>query len=147
LVILLLVVSLGGCGSLGKLFKRGKTEEVAEPETQEKQEQAPVRLVGEIASVHASEGFVLIRRYAQGSFGVGQLISGMSPDGTHSSLQLTGEKLGQRYAADIRSGTPKEGDLVIARSLPEESLAPSTPVPERPKGPEDALWMKNIPAP
>ena len=88
---------------------------------------------------------MLIRRYPHGAMGTEVLLSSHSPDGTTASLRLTGERLGRYYAADLQEGTPKKGDQVIARRLPEGSNAPSTPVPQVPVSPENAPWTKNFP--
>ena len=75
----------------------------------------PMRTIGEIVSVHSDEKFVLVKRFLQaGAFG-SELIASVSPEGTTSSLILTGEKLGRFYAADIQEGKPSRGDLVVIR--------------------------------
>ena len=75
----------------------------------------PMRTIGEIVSVHPDEKFVLVKRFLQaGAFG-SELIASVSPEGTTSSLILTGEKLGRFYAADIQEGKPSRGDLVVIR--------------------------------
>ena len=117
--------------------------------TGEQAKPAPVRVVGEIASVHRAEGFVLIKRYFQtaGGFGKGILISTLSLNGETSSLVLTGEKLGRYYAADIQEGNPSKGDAVIVRDLPKGEVAPSLALPEAPKEGESAPWLRNSPVP
>lgn len=146
--VVLLAGAVAGCGLAGKLAESGhgdpKDEEAKEEEAAGKQKQAPVRLVGEIASVHAEEGFVLIRRHAQGRIEAGGLLSTLSPAGGTASLRFTGEMLGRYYAADLQDGSPKVGDLVIARSLPEGSEAPSTPVPEVPRSGGSAPWLQDF---
>ena len=80
-----------------------------------------MRVVGEIASVHPNEKFVLIKRYFQGGgFGEGTLIASVSPGGVTSSLVLTGETLGRYHAADIQEGSPSNGDVVVVRQTSEE---------------------------
>ena len=94
---------------------------------------ASLRIVGEIASVHAVEKFVLIKRYVQGGgFGQGTLIASVSPEGVTCSLSLTGERLGRYYAADIQEGNPSKGDVVVVRQVPEGSSAPVRPIPVAP---------------
>lgn len=91
-----------------------------------------MRVVGEIVSVHPDEKFVLVKRFLQvGAFGQSNLIASVSPEGTTSSLILTGEKLGRLYAADIQEGKPSRGDLVVIRRTdgkraPNESLGPGS---------------------
>jgi hypothetical protein len=145
-VLLIVLVSgvLANCGLLGKTFAKDGKDDTKKEESAEA-ELPPVRLVGEIASLHREEGFVLIHRYAQGNFGKDGLLSSMSPDGTTASLRLTGERLGRYFAADIQEGSPSQGDLVIARRLPAEAVAPSSPVPEMPKTNENTPWLRGAP--
>ena len=91
-----------------------------------------MRVVGEIASVHPNEKFVLIKRYFQGGgFGEGTLIASVSPGGVTSSLLLTGETLGRYHAADIQEGSPSNGDVVVVRQAAEDDIeGPTEPVPQ-----------------
>ena len=92
---------------------------------------APMQVVGEIVSVHLEEGFVLVKRYLQaGSFGKSDLIAAVSPQGTASSLVLTGEKLGRFYAADVQKGQPARGDVVVIRN-PKEKKAVQSGIEQR----------------
>lgn len=150
LFLTLLAVTPASCS----LFKKGDgkgTAENGKPESKEEgnaAEQASMRVVGEIVSVYAEEGFVLIRRHAQGGrFGKGNLIASVSPGGQTASLVMTGERLGRFHAADVQEGTPTKGDMVIVRRLPEGSIAPSTLVPQAPSSRSEAPWMKNLSAP
>ena len=150
LLLALLAVTPAGCSLFKKRDGKG-TAENGKPATKEEgkaAEQAFVRVVGEIVSVHAEEGFVLIRRHAQGGgFGKGNLIASVSPGGETASLVMTGERLGRFHAADVQEGTPTKGDMVFVRRLPEGSIAPSTLVPQAPSRSLEAPWMKNLPPP
>lgn len=142
--------SLTNCGLSGKRDNEEGEEAKAgdPPEEQSKPVEAPVRVVGEIASVHPAENFVLIKRNFQGGgFGRGILIASQSPSGQTASLALTGEKLGRYYAADIQEGTPTKGDIVVVRRLAKGSVAPSMPLPEATGDPNQAPWLKNFPPP
>ena len=96
------------------------------------------RLVGRIALVPPRENFVLIESYGPWLVPEGGLLSGIGTEGRTSNLVVTGEKLGQHVAADIRLGVAKVGDAVYYRSLggegdDEESVdspAPTTNTPE-----------------
>ena len=152
----LLVIVLAGSLASCSLFKNrsqrdaedAQKDAVSEESAEKKVEQAPVRVVGEIVSVHAEEGFVLIRRYSQsGGFGKGNLIASLSPGGATSSLAITGERLGRFHAADIEEGTPSKGDVVVSRRLPESSKTPSTPVPQPQLSGFGAPGIKNFPGP
>jgi len=131
------------CGLSGKRDnterKEAKGEAAAREQEEEKDKKdkkgdpASLRIVGEIASVHAAEKFVLIKRYVQsGGFGQGTLIASVSPEGVTCSLALTGERLGRYYAADIQEGKPSKGDVVVVRQLPEGSVAPARSIPVAP---------------
>jgi hypothetical protein len=105
-----------------------------EPPSEEEVAKAPTQLVGEVASVHEAEGFVLIKRFGGGALPEGFVFHTQSSSGESASLRPTGERLGRFYAADITAGTANAGDFVVARRLPEAAPAPSTPATQ-PKKP------------
>ena len=126
-MILILSGSVTSCGLSGKGDNTERKESKAGPGSGGRGEdgEAPgissMRVVGEIASVHPNEKFVLIKRYFQGGgFGEGTLIASVSPGGVTSSLVLTGETLGRYHAADIQEGSPSNGDVVVVRQASEE---------------------------
>jgi len=131
-VILIFSGSVTSCGLSGKRDNTERKEakgEAAEREQEEGQgkegDPASLRIVGEIASVHAVEKFVLIKRYVQGGgFGQGTLIASVSPEGVTCSLSLTGERLGRYYAADIQEGNPSKGDVVVVGRFPRARALP-----------------------
>lgn len=117
---------LGSCS----FFEDG-TGEIAEPESKP-------RLVGRIALVPPRENFVLIEAYGPWRVPEGGLLSGIGTEGRTSNLVVTGEKLGQHVAADIRLGVAKVGDAVYYRSLGgesegEESVDSPAPAPNTPE--------------
>jgi len=117
-----------GCGLLGRLGRAGAHQ--PPPEDQVETPKPRTMIVGQVASVHQADRFVLIKRHGPGAFGPDMLYSAVNPDGTSASLRPTGEKLGRFHAADILEGTPSAGDLVIARQMPPEALPRSSPVPQ-----------------
>ena len=137
-MILILSGSVTNCGLSGKGDNSESKESKAGPGSGGRGEdgEAPgissMRVVGEIASVHPNEKFVLIKRYFQGGgFGEGTLIASVSPGGVTSSLVLTGETLGRYHAADIQEGTPSNGDVVVVRQAAEDDIeGPTEPVPQ-----------------
>jgi hypothetical protein len=137
-MILILSGSVTNCGLSGKGDNSESKESKAGPGSGGRGEdgEAPgissMRVVGEIASVHPNEKFVLIKRYFQGGgFGEGTLIASVSPGGVTSSLVLTGETLGRYHAADIQEGSPSNGDVVVVRQAAEEDIdGPTEPVPQ-----------------
>ena len=70
------------------------------------------RYIGQIASVHTTHGFVLIRRSPGTSVSAGTILISQGRDGNAANLRVSGEKLGQMIAADIQSGSPQAGDSV-----------------------------------
>ena len=137
-MILILSGSVTNCGLSGKGDNSESKESKAGPGSGGRGEdgEAPgissMRVVGEIASVHPNEKFVLIKRYFQGGgFGEGTLIASVSPGGVTSSLVLTGETLGRYHAADIQEGSPSNGDVVVVRQAAEDEIeGPTEPVPQ-----------------
>jgi hypothetical protein len=114
---MILMGSITSCGLSGKRKHSGGTQWQSADEAKGLGEvrAPPMRTIGEIVSVHPDEKFVLVKRFLQaGAFG-SELIASVSPEGTTSSLSLTGEKLGRFYAADIQEGKPSRGDLVVIR--------------------------------
>ena len=136
-VILIFSGSVTSCGLSGKRNNTERGEAKGEAVAREQEEggdkegdPASLRIVGEIASVHVEERFVLIKRYVQsGGFGQETLIASVSAEGVTCSLVLTGERLGRYYAADIREGNPSKGDVVVVRQLPEGPGAPRRTIP------------------
>ncbi|NNM30410.1 MAG: hypothetical protein HKO57_12890 [Akkermansiaceae bacterium] len=107
-----------------------------------------VQVVGEVASVHTSEGFVLIRRTGRRSLPTTLAYFSVAKDGRTASLRLTGERLGRFFAADIQDGQPVAGDLVVARGVLPESTPAVTPAgpmrpQNRPAGLPDAIRRSN----
>ena len=111
---MILVGSITSCCLSGKSKHSGGAGSQPDDEAKGPEEvrAPPMRTIGEIVSVHSDENFVLVKRFLHaGTFG-SDLIASVSPEGTTSSLILTGEKLGRFYAADIKEGKPSRGDLV-----------------------------------
>lgn len=125
-------------GLLGLLVSACGSGTAPEPEAEGEPPPIPPRVVGEIASVHPEEGFVLIRRTGLATLPAGMAYSSVGADGRTAALRLTGERLGRFFAADIGGGDPAAGDLVVVRSLPQGSQPSLTPapagVPDRPMG-------------
>jgi hypothetical protein len=130
---MILMGSITSCGLSGKSKHSGGAGSQPDDEAKGPEEvrAPPMRTIGEIVSVHPDENFVLVKRFLQaGAFG-SEMIASVSPEGTTSSLILTGEKLGRLYAADIKEGKPSRGDLVVIRRTdgkraPNESLGPGS---------------------
>jgi len=70
------------------------------------------RYIGQITSVHAEQGFVLIRRASAITLNPGTILLSEGPNGRAANLRISGENLGQMLAADVQSGSPQVGDSV-----------------------------------
>ena len=99
----------------------------------EPEEPTQPRYVGQINSVHAEQGFVLIRRGAGVTLSPGMILISRGPGERVANLRVSGESLGQMVAADIQSGQPQIGDSVHEPLLDNPEL---TPDPETPSTPE-----------
>jgi len=117
---------MAGCGPGCGWWRKGEAQ--AEMRGEEEAQEPRAAVVGEIASVHREDRFVLIKRVAPGGFGSGMAYFSLNPDGRTASLRPTGERLGRFYAADIQEGNPAPGDLVMARRMPPEEAPQATPV-------------------
>ena len=128
LLVALLGLGILACGVLGCSGSKGPPSPEAGNEAPE---QAANQVLGEVASVHPDEGFVLIRRYGAGRLPEDAVFNTSGTGGRTASIRPTGERSGRFYAADITDGEPQKGDVVLARRLPRETLEKTTPTPER----------------
>ncbi len=101
-----------------------------EPEEEESGSVGRVELVGRVASVPPGRDFVLIQSFGEWRVADGTILTTRGADERTGSLLVTGEKLGQFAAADIRSGEVAVGDAVMR--LPE----PAPPEPTEPVEPD-----------
>ena len=72
------------------------------------------QIIGRIASVSATGGFVLIQKYSVGKMPVNTIIQTSGPDGRTASLKPSGERVSNFFAADIVNGEVQIGDAVVA---------------------------------
>lgn len=105
--ILLISIGLVGCQYI---------EEKPEPE----KPTTVARMVGRVASIHESDGFVLVEGFGDTRLGDGLLLTTKGPMGRTASLMVTGEKLGRYSAADIKAGELEVGDAVYAQPFETE---------------------------
>lgn len=117
---LLICLSLSACG----LFQ-GKPTPIEQEE-----EEPSSRYIGQIASVHEDQGFVLIRRSPGIQVATGTILISDGTDGRAANLRATGESLGQMIAADLQSGTPQVGDSVREPLIEEVELEADLPEQE-----------------
>lgn len=96
-----------------------------EPEEPKK---SPIRILGEVTSVHQKQEFILFKRYCSGDIPEVGIFSARSVDGRRAvSLVPTGEKLGRYYAADYEKDAelPRVGDLVVISTLDDQPVSAS----------------------
>lgn len=72
------------------------------------------QIIGRIASVSPTGGFVLIQKYSSGKMPVNTIIQTNGPDGRTASLKPSGERVRNFFAADIINGEVQIGDAVAA---------------------------------
>jgi len=108
---------LCGCGTIGQLFR---PKNPPKPPAKDGPE-----LVGRIASIPADKRFVLIQSYGKWNITSNTTLTSRGPDNRSANLLVTGERLGQFAAADIKSGTLAVGDAVYSFHEP----APDLPAP------------------
>lgn len=112
--------SLCGCGTIGLLFRPKNPPKTTAKDGPE--------LVGRIASIPADKSFVLIQSYGKWNISSNTTLTSRGADQRSANLLVTGERLGQFAAADIKSGTVAVGDAVY--SFHEPAPEPSSP-PEK----------------
>ena len=126
--LLLLLLSAGliaGCGSLGK-----KEPEPVEGTKDSKD--GPTFLVGLIALVNPDQKFVLIQVEGAPAMPVGHILEALDATGSLSELVITPERKGTYITADIKSGIPRIGNLVMYRPQKQAGATPPTTPPETP---------------
>lgn len=124
----LLAGLLVGCGSLDK-----------EPEPVEGTKDSadgPTFLIGLIALVNPEQKFVLIQTEGAPTMPVGHTLNALDATGSTSELIITPEKKGTYITADIKSGNPRIGNLVMYRPQKQGTATPpTTPSPAQPTAP------------
>lgn len=72
------------------------------------------QIIGRIASVSSTGGFVLIQKYSAGKMPVNTIIQTSGPDGRTASVKPSGERVRNFFAADILDGEVQIGDAVAS---------------------------------
>jgi len=102
---------LSSCGGSKKKEPADEKQKLVRPERQ---------IVGRIASVSQVGQFVLIQKFGAGSLPKDLLYQSQGAEGRSASLNLSGERVRDFYAADLVSGTVEKGDAVIGYLDPEK---------------------------
>ena len=110
-------------------------------EAEEKEKVVHKQIIGRIASVSATGGFVLIQKYSIGKMPVNAIIQSSGADGRNASLRPSGERVQNFFAADLVSGEVEIGDAVVAY-YDQKTLDDITPIdgekaPESEDSPEE----------
>lgn len=108
----------------------------------EKPKKDPVA-VGIVEFVNPEQKFVLIKMQSREPMPPGQILTALDATGSLSELSVSPERKGLHLTADIKSGMPRAGNLVIYRAAPEASGNP-TPDPLLPLSP---LSSSPLPSP
>ena len=84
------------------------------------------RYIGQVTSIHAAQGFVLIRRAPGVTIPTGTILISRGPGDRVANLRVSGETLGLMTAADIQAGVPEVGDSVHEPLLDKAELTPNS---------------------
>lgn len=98
------------------------SEKPVEP-VQKSEPKVPRELIGKIASVSPDQSFVLIQSYGKWAISAGTVLVSEGANLRTANLFVSGEKLGQFAAADLRSGKAEIGDGVYRFTFMNESTA------------------------
>lgn len=114
----------------------------------EKPKRDPVA-VGIVEFVNPEQKFVLIKMQSRMPMPPGQALTALDATGALSELAVSPERKGTHLTADIKSGLPRAGNLVIYR--PDEAkpgdLVPLSPMPQATHGDAQVEWRDGQPPP
>ena len=130
-----------------------KDKETATSDKDEKAKRDPVA-VGIIEFVNPEQKFVLIKMQSHQPMPPGQVLTALDASGALSELAVSPERKGTHLTADIQSGMPRAGNLVIFRPGPESSgnlppgdLVPLSPMPLPTPADAQVEWRDGQPPP
>lgn len=110
-------------------------DKAADPSADEKAKKDPVA-VGIVEFVNPEQKFVLIKMQSREPMPPGQILTALDATGSLSELSVSPERKGTHLTADIKSGLPRAGNLVIYRPAPDlaagatsNPLLPLSPAP------------------
>ena len=109
-----------------------------DPEDKKEEEKKDIaikkQIIGRIASVSTTGGFVLIQKYSAGKMPVNTIIQTSGPDGRTASLKPSGERVRNFFAADIVNGEVQIGDAVVAYYDQQKKSEDVTPAEDEEEG-------------
>lgn len=133
LLILLALLTLAQCQVLRKIKARNHKS------TSATTEQPSAQAVGKVEMVNPDDHFVLARLNMNLVMAPGTEITLLNESGQMAKAKITPERKGVFITADIVSGSPAKGDIVMIGTVkPESSQPPATP-PVAPAGPPSAV--------
>ncbi len=87
----------------------------------------PAFLVGIIEFVNPDQNFVLVKTQGAAQLPTGHTLTALDATGALSEIVVTPERKGSHLTADIKSGNPRAGNLVVYRPKLQENPAPVPP--------------------
>lgn len=107
LLILTLLLPLTGCVAIGNLLRRKPKDTDAKPEATQ-----PVQ-IGVVELVNPDASFVIVHLNANSPVPEGTELTTISATGQTAKLKVTPERKNIFITADITTGTPQKGDMVL----------------------------------
>jgi hypothetical protein len=116
--------------------------------TDEKAKKDPVA-VGIVEFVNPEQKFVLIKMQSREPMPPGQILTALDATGSLSELSVSPERKGTHLTADIKSGLPRAGNLVIYRpsGATPTQLQPLSPAPVPAPTGAEVEWRDGQPPP
>ena len=125
-----------------------------EPDPKNEKDNTDPVAVGIIEFVNPEQKFVLIKMQSRQPMPTGQVLTALDATGALSELTVSPERKGTHVTADIKSGTPRAGNLVIFKptpnstsNTPQPGLAPFAPLPTASPGGGQVEWRDGQPPP
>jgi len=123
-------------------------DKAADPSIDEKAKKDPVA-VGIVEFVNPEQKFVLIKMQSREPMPPGQILTALDATGSLSELSVSPERKGTHLTADIKSGLPRAGNLVIYRpaGATPTQLQPLSPAPAPAPTGAEVEWRDGQPPP
>ena len=139
-IVLLVGAMLAGCGWM---HWGGSRRRAAAEKELEDARQAPL-VLGRVSLVNEEERFALIEANAVQPPPTGTLLRIYAGNAVSAELRATGVRRRPFLVADLVSGTPAKGDLVVqpaaSETAPARAIAPAA-TPSPPAGPRWKRWL------
>lgn len=134
LLLILVALTLTQCQMLRKIGARNHKS------TPDASDQPTAQAIGKVEMVNPDDRFVLARLTMNLVMAPGTELTLLSENGQISKAKVTPERKGVFITADIVSGDPSKGDIVMTGTVkPDEVTHPPTSAPTAPAGPPSAV--------